>query len=662
MLGIAAALIAPAASALAAPQWLAPATISEPGQENTAPKVTFDGEGNIITAWSRGECTGASETHQCSDTRVQVSIRPPGETFAQAQTLPGNAGFGLKLVAGAQGAAALAWTAGSGGLLYAVRPPGQPFGSVQRITDDPGAFQGQPALAMDPSGNVIAFWASGSQTVAHMRWAVAGPGQGFGPVQTIPGDALADRNDTMDLAADGQGGVTAVWSLRDASGREVRYATGTSQGFSDAQSIPGDPGDFASEPRATADTLGNVVAMWISSEGASLEQVRYAVRGPGQPFGAAQTIASPGQASAPHVATAPGGRTVAAWNTNTPDQFFAIREPGGGFGPAQQLPGTDNNSSDPDVAIDPQGAGLAVWAGAAGGTTKVHWSLAPQGQGFSPPQTLEGPPQGASFPQAAFDAQGNAVAIWHGREPGTNSSHDVPILAAGYDAAGPLLRDLSLPAAGEAFQPLSFSVSPVDVWSPVASTRFSFGDGEATAAQASGAQATHSYSAPGTYDVSVTSSDTLGNESSAGGTLQVTDSVAPGVGAFGMTRPRFSVARAATPRTAAKRGSAFRYTLSEPATVAIAIQRPRPGRRAGARCVKPRRSLRKRRRCTRHTAVGRLTRLNRPAGANRTAFSGRIGKRALKPRRYRATLIATDASGNRSRPARVKFRIVGRRR
>jgi hypothetical protein len=46
------------------------------------------------------------------------------------------------------------------------------------------------------------------------------------------------------------------------------------------------------------------------------------------------------------------------------------------------------------------------------------------------------------------------------------------------------------------------------------------------------------------------------------------------------------------------------------------------------------------------------------AGANRKKFSGRIGKRALRPGRYRATLVATDAAGNHSRPKRLAFRIV----
>jgi len=47
-------------------------------------------------------------------------------------------------------------------------------------------------------------------------------------------------------------------------------------------------------------------------------------------------------------------------------------------------------------------------------------------------------------------------------------------------------------------------------------------------------------------------------------------------------------------------------------------------------------------------------------GARRVAFSGRFRSRALKPGVYRATVFATDPTGNRSRGAKVTFRVVRR--
>jgi hypothetical protein len=48
------------------------------------------------------------------------------------------------------------------------------------------------------------------------------------------------------------------------------------------------------------------------------------------------------------------------------------------------------------------------------------------------------------------------------------------------------------------------------------------------------------------------------------------------------------------------------------------------------------------------------------AGRNRKRFSGKIGARTLRRGNYRATLIATDAAGNRSRKRLLNFAIVRR--
>lgn len=114
---------------------------------------------------------------------------------------------------------------------------------------------------------------------------------------------------------------------------------------------------------------------------------------------------------------------------------------------------------------------------------------------------------------------------------------------------------------------------------------------------------------------------------------------------------------AETPVTAAAKGTTFRYRLSEPAEVTFAISRATRGRRVGKRCRTQTRGNRKRRRCTRYVAAGAF-RDQGVAGQNGKRFSGRIGRKSLKPGRYRATLTAVDAAINRSTPKRIAFRVV----
>ena len=107
----------------------------------------------------------------------------------------------------------------------------------------------------------------------------------------------------------------------------------------------------------------------------------------------------------------------------------------------------------------------------------------------------------------------------------------------------------------------------------------------------------------------------------------------------------------------AKKGTTFKFTLSEAATVTFAIERKTSGRRVKGKCVKKTRTNARNQKCGLFKRVGAF-RAQRAAGPNRKKFSGRIGKTTLKPGSYRALLTAVDAAGNKSKPARIAFTVV----
>jgi hypothetical protein len=108
----------------------------------------------------------------------------------------------------------------------------------------------------------------------------------------------------------------------------------------------------------------------------------------------------------------------------------------------------------------------------------------------------------------------------------------------------------------------------------------------------------------------------------------------------------------------------IRYTLSEAATVTLSFERVTRGRKVGTRCVKARRSNRRRRACTRFVAVKpALTFRDQAAGSRQIRFEGRLTRRrTLKPGRYRLTLRARDLAGNVSSPLRARVEILPRKR
>lgn len=141
------------------------------------------------------------------------------------------------------------------------------------------------------------------------------------------------------------------------------------------------------------------------------------------------------------------------------------------------------------------------------------------------------------------------------------------------------------------------------------------------------------------------------------------DTVAPRITGLKVSNAVFMVRRngraAQTKRV--PQGTRFRFRLSEAGGVGFTIERRTRGRRVGTRCRAITTRNRGRPPCIRWVAVRRFVRAG-VAGRNSTPFSGRITRgrkvRALSAGRFRATIRASDAAGNRSKAARVSFRIV----
>lgn len=184
---------------------------------------------------------------------------------------------------------------------------------------------------------------------------------------------------------------------------------------------------------------------------------------------------------------------------------------------------------------------------------------------------------------------------------------------------------------------------------------WSFGDG----ASATGAAPSHTYDSGGPRTITLTVTDPtgltatatrellvesppLGSGSGPGtgaapGTAPV-DVIAPALSSVSLSVAAFRVDARAAAAGRVSRGTRVRFSLSEKATVRFVIRRRLGGRRIGSF----------------ERAAG--------AGPNSVRFAGRLRVRgrtlSLAPGRYRLTLVAKDASGNRSPARRLPFRIV----
>jgi hypothetical protein len=123
-----------------------------------------------------------------------------------------------------------------------------------------------------------------------------------------------------------------------------------------------------------------------------------------------------------------------------------------------------------------------------------------------------------------------------------------------------------------------------------------------------------------------------------------------------LRRPKASASAAKKPSKRAK----ARYTLSEPATVVLTVERKVRGKKVGAKCRKLKKGEKAgSKRCAIWVRTGKKLMQAGVAGANAKGFSARsIRKKGLKPGVYRIVAAATDAAGNAATQAAAKFRVV----
>ncbi len=635
------------AGAAATPTWLGPVTLSPAGEENLSGDIALGPDGTAIAVWRRATCSGSSEKHKCENGRIQYAVRPPGGSFSAAVEMPadpGEPGADTPRVAfDGAGSAIAVWASSAGPvkrIRYSFRPPGGAFGATETIAEPLEGFPGFPQLAITPGGRAVVAFERYVEGKPVPSYAVRPAGGDFGPTETIAGDTGGLNGSPIVRLDDAGNGIAAWMSNEPEVGLTVRYAqlaAGSSQ-FAPTQTI-----ELGALPDLAMSPSGAAVIVWTASEGA--DEVRYAFRPPGGNFGPSLSIPEPEGPLAPSVAMDPEGRAVVIWSyLNNPVYVtrWAAAPAGGPFGPPFTVaPGRD--ASPTDLAISRQGTALVLLADRSGQLLQTAASLRPPGGAFGEPVLLPGPPQGISFGgvAAAFDPDGNAAALWSGREPSTDTPHDVPVLAAGLDGAGPRIDSLRVPARAGERKRVTMTMTATDVWSSVASTGFEFGDRD----KAAGPSVRHRYRRAGKYTVTASATDAFGNTTSVTRVLRVLN-LKPSIGKLRLVPRAFPVAAAGSSRASRRTGTSIRFRLSERATVRLTVLRRRRGARASAK-----RGGFKR--------VGRIVRRNRRAGANRIRFSGHIGEKTLVPGSYRFVAVATDRNNKRSKPRKAGFRVLG---
>ena len=664
-------LLALAAPAGAATGFAADETLSS--ADASSPDVAMAPNGYAIAGWV--ERTSGSPV-------VRASVRPPGGPWSPPATFPVSLDsvFSLSVAVASSGAAAVTWgedtSPSTFDVAVATRAAGGAFTSAEVLRGVRQIFSPSAGIAADGTvtllyevnpDTVVRDFPAGGSALAAAEQPLApscSPTFGSGIAEAPTGAAVAP------LACGG-----ASFALRVGGRWTVSPPVAN-----DSQTCPAASTSHTAV-MAAIDTAGHPVGVIatdvhqpdFSCMGGGLDSDAYSEQlalplagimtpvsgtpvASGSTFGLAPSpIAGPQAAVSPAGIVFTWGATDLSFRSQAIARFFAADGSGGS---APQLVGSPvTGSLFPILALAGNGRGLLSWLQSDAGNTSIEVAVREPGtDAFGAPSPLaSGRDVGPAL--LAMDDAGDGVAAW------TQGSSPAVLHVRGFDATAPTLSGVSIPASVPIGTPATFSASPFDVWGPL-TTAWSFGDG----ATATGATVQHAYARAGTFTASVTATDAVGNTVTSSGVVQVPgvlQPARPAISRVSLTHRRFRVGRVRTAVSARRRavsiplGTTFRFVLDRAASVKIAFARQASGLRSGRRCVSPSRRLRRARarRCTRLVAIRAALMRTGGAGAHAVPFSGRIGRSALAPGTYRATLTPSSG-GALGAPRALSFGVV----
>lgn len=647
--------------AASAASWLAPTPASLAGADTVLPQVAGTPGGELGIAYQR--TTDAP--------RVVARLRSAGGVLGDEKllSLPDAAAKAPAIAAAPDGRMIVAWVE-SQHIGIAVRAPGTgEFVALPRIPVEVQQTVRDVEVAIGISGRALVLaQIDNVENQLLDAWAVA-PGapeavpvvgtqnghvaQSFelgtsGPNSISIGEAAIDHDDRLFLS------WTQYRQFSFTIEESTRVASGTGTTF--GAPVVLDTASDSQDTRTGAPGLGTngtrTVVAWGKGNyetGAAILRARDVSAG----VLGAEVVATP---TADHPARSrvrvdADGTALIAWEERESGfssvglRALALTQAAGAAPGVGQLLSDDGPVRLGSLDVAPDGSALAVvHRGGTDTSQVVRASLRAPGGSFASAQVvspaLDGPFLGPA--DGAF-AGGVPHVIWTSVEnPGSGTRRAA---YAVHDGRAPRIDGFTVPASAQVGQTVAFAAAVSDDLSPVTGA-WDFGDGSGAAGTTPG----HAYAAAGDYTVTFTATDGAGNQSTRSAAIRVTvpapaptptpatgtpaDRTAPVISRLSMTRKRFRVARGATAKTAAtRRGTSFRLTLSERASVTVTLLR---GRRT----------------------VGRITRSRRPAGRLSILFSGRIGRKALGRGRHTARLTAVDAAGNRSRTRTITFTVV----
>ena len=297
------------------------------------------------------------------------------------------------------------------------------WGTEELIESNAGAAVA-PQIAVDSAGNAIAVWSQydGANYNIYANLYVASTGSWDTP-QLIESSSVANTVSPQ-IAVDSNGNAIAVWQQSDGNNESIyanRYTASTAS-WGTAELIESDHNGQAVEAQIAFDSAGNAIAVWSQSVGANnnIYSNRYTLA---TGWGGAELVATGNvdNATRPQIAIDSNGDAIAVWSElsalGAKVSIYASRYTAStdSWGTEELLENSDDgHASDPQIAIDDDGNGVAVWWQPDSANLRhIYSNRYTPGAGWGTEERIESSDDGhANYPQIAIDGEGNVIAVW----------------------------------------------------------------------------------------------------------------------------------------------------------------------------------------------------------------------------------------------------------
>jgi hypothetical protein len=400
--------------------WQTAAAIENNNGNATAPQIAANANGNAVAVWMQAE--GAI-------TRIWSSYYTPGTGWSTAvpiETDTTNNSSSPQVAIDSQGKALAVWVQTfSNGLSYLqanqYTPGGWQPGAVMQIETDNAGNASDPQIAFDAGGNALVTWTRNQNKIWAIRRPAGGAWEHESQIEPDNGATIAAK---PQIALNASGNAWVVWVENYLNGQYVmanRYTAGT--GWGTAGMVSANVYEVSASQIAI-DANGDGLAVWEQyGGGAGSTDILSSRFTAGTGWSAAHSITTDKShdSKTPKVVFDSKGNALAVWaGTGAGAAIWSSRfssadtdwEAAAPIGTVNQYATVET----PQIAFDASGNAYAVWRQFISGKDKQYniasSRLAAGGAWTAPELTESDDAGGAEFPQIAVDANGNATAVW----------------------------------------------------------------------------------------------------------------------------------------------------------------------------------------------------------------------------------------------------------